>query len=633
MTLFALLHNIAFEDGSSVCELSKVPEELKKNPDALFRAPFFLESDNPELFRKFTKGSTEKHYGPLNLVFSVRRARDLLTEGCEYQGINLEIETSGRRLPQIPGASELAKILGTEDCLVYVDGKPFKPSTEVYGFQQVYDDSVKCIDALKKLGVPSETMAIYATPEDICIEIHPGVPGLEGTENLNALYYRLLCHIAEIKDIDGRPVKTSVKTVVLQSCNLNFQILVPGSLHPLLHRPKVSVGTSHFAYGIAAFSDFCSKKRSLQECIQENLNWIKFVQTQLPPVPGLKEKIQSLPEIPFPGVSGKAAIGSPAKAFSGRFQPLNEELVGAGECYQELPPVVKTFSAGLDKSLGGGWTKYGVHLITGPVGSGKASFLIQQAKLASQDSAVLYVSFEHGLREFALRSALSGGSINMNDLLGMLPSADSNGIQARKIMADSIEKFRASLPGNFFFSGVETCRKELDVEEILELARMLPADCDKLIILESVNSEALGANASERLMALKQIASSERLTFLVSLHHPMECGKRPHFIEGEDQLLLESYQRHCDSLSVCLSEKVNLRRFVAMIKGQIDAQLVGKLEQKALQLSGGKRFRSDTYTLFKVIHTRHGRRELMLYLYQPDLIRFLDVASMPLATA
>ncbi|GAB4279184.1 MAG: hypothetical protein Kow0029_22960 [Candidatus Rifleibacteriota bacterium] len=635
MSQFALLYNSSFEDEMQLCEVAKIPEVLKKYPEGLYRSSYFLETEDFVQFKKFVSGSKDKHFGPLNLTFSVRRARDLLTEGCEYQGLSLEIESGGRRLPQLPGASELKKILDGEDCLIYVNGSAYKPSTEVFGFQQVYDDSVKCIDALKRLGIPQETMTIFATPEEISIEVHAGVLGLEGRDDLNSLYLRLICAIADVKNIDGKLVKNIIRTIVLQTCKNDYTVLLPGSTHPTLHRPKVGVGTSHFAYGIAAFSDYCSKKRSIEECVQESLNWLKFVQTQLPPIPGLKEKIEALPEMPFPEDAGKnltAGVTS-AKTFSGRFQPLSVELAGAAECYQEPIPAVKSLSNGLDKILGGGWNKFGVHMIAGPVGSGKASFLMQQAKQWAGENSVLYVSYEHGLREFALRSALSGLQVNLNDLLALLPQADAQGVEARKMMAEAIEKYRTSLSESFYFSGVENCRNELDVEEIHELARLLPEKGEKIVILESLNENFLGESPGERFNALRRIAYSERLTLLLSMHIGMECGKRPHFIEGIDNCLLEKFQRYTDSIVVTYSEKLNLRRFVAMVKGQIDPQLVGKLEQRALQLAGGKRLKSDTYSFFRVIHTRNGRRELVLYLFQPDFVRFHEVASMPLSKA
>ena len=90
---------------------------------------------------------------------------------------------------------------------------------------------------------------------------------------------------------------------------------------------------------------------------------------------------------------------------------------------------------------------------------------------------------------------------------------------------------------------------------------------------------------------MREIATAGRLTIIIAVHSQVICDQRPHFIEDKDIELLDRYQRHTDSIIVMHSEKVNLRRFVAMIKGQIDAQLVGSLEQKALQLAGNKRLK------------------------------------------
>jgi hypothetical protein len=625
--MFVLLENSAFEEGARAVEVTKVPEMLKKFPEGLLRSTYLLETDQVEAF---ASGRKEKLYGPFCLNFSVRRARDLLSEGCNYQGISIEIENNGRKLPQLPAASELERILTSETCLIYVNGSPFKPSTEVFTFQQVYDDSVRCIDVLKKMGIPQETIAIYATPEDISIEVHPGVLGLEGRENLDALYYRVLCQLAEIREIDGKVTKTEIKTIVLDSCRPESRILVPGSTHQTLHRTKVSVGPSHFAYGVAAFSDFCAKKRSVQECIQESLNWLKFLQTQLPPIAGFADKIQALPDLPIPGL-GSNSGAKLSKASSGRFQPLAQELVGAGECYQELMPAFATPFATLDKSLGGGWLKGGLHLLVGPRGGGKGALLIQQALKAQKDSSVLFVSFEQDVREFSIRSAFSGGNTSLIDLCGQLANPDGTGLEARKLLAAGVEKFRGSLSENLFFSGIGNSHSTFDVDEILELTRMLPDSGPRLVILESLDEQLLEENFAEKLQALRRLAISERATFLLSIHEEFECGKRPHFIEGTDQALLAKYQRHCDSLIVCMSEKLNLRRFVAMVKGQIDAQLIGKLEQKALQLAGGRRCKNDSYTNLRLIHSRLGRKELILCLYQPDYVRFFEIASLPIS--
>lgn len=627
MATYALLESPSFESGVKVVDITKIPEELKKAPEGLFRSAFLLESDQLESF--LSLGNKEKLFGSFCLIFSVRRAKDLLSEGCTYQGISLEIELNGRKLPQLPGAAELNRILADESCLIYVNGSPFKPATEVFGFQQVYDDSVKCIDALKKMGIPQETIAIFATPEDICIEVHPGVLGLEGSENLDTLYYRFLCQLAEIREADGKPVKTSIKTVVLQSCQPDCRVLIPGSTHPTLHRTKVSVGSSHFAYGVAAFSDFCAKKRTVQECIQESLNWLKFMQTQLPPIAGLKEKVLALPDLVGPG-SGKSQTTA-SKAFSGRFQPLALELQGAAECYCEPLPALPSFAPTLDKCLGGGWLKGGVHIIAGPGGSGKGAMLIQQALKADPNLAVLFVSFEQTLREFSIRAAFSGGSASVIDLTAQSSDHEKTGVEARKVLAATVEKFRVGLSENFFFSGIENSRASLEVGEIQELTRMLPEADHRLVILESLDDELLGPNAGEKLQALRQLAANERITFLISYQVELECGKRPHFVDAADRQLLAKLQRHCDSLALCLSEKLNLRRFVAMVKGQIDAQLIGKLEQKALQLAGGRRSKNDSYTFLRLIHARAGRNELLLFLYQPDFVRFFEIASLPIS--
>jgi len=55
--------------------------------------------------------------------------------------------------------------------------------------------------------------------------------------------------------------------------------------------------------------------------------------------------------------------------------------------------------------------------------------------------------------------------------------------------------------------------------------------------------------------------------------------------------------------------------------------------QKALQLAGNKRLKTDTYTLMRQIHTRNGRRDLLLFLYQPDLGRFYELAALAMTRA
>ena len=154
-----------------------------------------------------------------------------------------------------------------------------------------------------------------------------------------------------------------------------------------------------------------------------------------------------------------------------------------------------------------------------------------------------------------------------------------------------------------------------------------------MIFLESVTEKMLGDDAAEKLAQLSEIARDGRYVILMSLHLETGCTKRPHFIEDTDMAMLARYQRFSESFMIMLSEKVNLRKFVAMIKGQIDPALVAKLEQKAVAQSGNKRYKSDTYSLLRILHARRGHREMTLCLYQPDLIRFFELASLQLNRA
>lgn len=622
MQQFVSLYQADMPGGETRSDIVRVPEFVKSCPDGAYRSLYFNAEQGSAL------------YGPMVITFATRKAKDLLFEGCDYAGIEIQLEIDGKRLPQLPVVSELERMLAADDCLIVINNNQYKPTSEVLGFQQVYDDSVRCIEALKRFGIPQETMAIYATPEEISLEIHAGVLGLEGSEDLDQCYYRFLGAVADIKEAGGRALKASLRTVVAQSCQKDYKILLPGSNHPTLHRPRVSVGPSHFAYGIAAFSDFCSKKRTSQESLQETLNWLKFVQTPLPPVQGLADKIRQLPMPPWPGGSRKGATGSDGqapqktgKAVSGRFQPLKNEITEGFIRLKEQPRVLPSVSPGLDKALGGGWSAGALHIIAGPRETGKGSLLMQQAILAQKTMPVLYVSYDQGLREFAARAASIAGVVNYSDMLVQLQTS-SSAEHARKVYGAALEKFADALGENLVFSGIDNNRGEFSASDLQQLAGMLPGDGEKLVLVESVSEEVLNEDFAANMRSLCDLTGNGNVTVIMSLHAEIKCGKRPHFIEENDVALLGRYQRYCDSFSVLLSERVNLRRFVAILKGQVDAQLVGSLEQKALQLAGGKRLKTDTYSLLRLLHSRNGRRDLLLYLYQPDLIRLFELASL-----
>ncbi len=625
------------EEQIEICELTRVPEVLKEHTDSCYRSAFFSEDNKKNCF------------GPLTLTFAIRTAKDILEEGCEYQDTEIKLETSGHVLPALPAYSEIQKYLETEDTYVHINGHIYKPNSEVYGFQQVYDDAVKCIDNLKKIGFTNESMVIYATPDDITVEVSNLALGIEGNEELPSRYYKLLCYLAEIKEVKGRPQKTSVKTILLNTTQTNSRILLPGSIHPKMKRVKVAVGASHFAYGIAAFSDTCVKKRTQEECIQETLNWLNFLEKEQKPVSGIRELLDKLPKIALPSKSSKVAtsISSVAstktdkpkeendqissKSFIGVFQPLKNELEDANNDFKNLPSGINAFNSTLDKVLGHGWSIGGLHIILGNREKGKASLLLQQTIISENKMPVLYISYEQSLREFVVNSSTLVNGINKTELI-----AGMTGPNAEKIKATfgvAVDKLQTKLTNNLYFSGVEAGRTSFNPDEILELASMLPESQKRLIVIESVNEEDFFDNINEKLQKLKAAAMSKNYIILMSIHVKEGLVKRPNYIEEFDIDYLAKYQRFSDTIININTDKTNLRRFVALVKGQVDNNLITNLEQKALQFSGGKRLKNDTYSLLRLIHNRNGRRDMILMLYQPDMGRFFELATVPLSRA
>lgn len=615
-------------------DITKVPELLKEHTDSCFRSAFFSEEGKANC------------YGPLTMTFAVRLAKDLLLEGCDYAGLEIKIESAGRTLPAIPAQNELLKLLEAPDTLINVNGKVFKPNTEVYGFQQVYDDAAKCMDKLKQLGFNNESMSIYATPEDITLEVNGSALGLEGNMELASRYYKLICYLGEIKEVGGKPQKTSVKTVLLDTAMTSKQILIPGSVHPTLKRNKVGIGASHFSYGIAAFSDDCSKKHTIQECIQEALNWVKFNEKKLNPVAGIRELLDTLTTVVLPDKNKTAAAVSSsvnsatvlaalapvtAKSYVGVFQPLKAEIEAAAASFKGIATGITAFCPGLDKTLGHGWAHGGLHIILGGRENGKSTMLIQQAVLSENKMPVLYISFEQTLKSFVINAASLIGGINKSEMFAGLSGAAANSNQVKLALGAAVDKLQTKLSQNLFFSGVEAGRTKFDADEIIQLAAMLPDAPSKLIIIESVCEDDFNGDINAQLQKLKAVAMAGNVTVIMSIHTNAPVSKRPNVIEEADIDYLDKYQRFSDTIINLATEKTNMRRFVALIKGQIDPALVANLEQKAMQLCGGKKLKTDTYSLARVIHNRNGRRDMLLFLYQPDMGRFFDLASVGLS--
>ena len=404
--------------------------------------------------------------------------------------------------------------------------------------------------------------------------------------------------------------------------------MLPGSYHPILHRPKVGVGQSHFAYGIAAFSDYCGKKRTDVECIHETLNWVKFIQTAIPPIQTLKEAVENLPDIHLPKQKqgGKASSAT----SSGGFQPLINEIKSSTD--KILAPLVayKSRFRLIEKSLGGGWKKESVHIISGSRESGKATFLQNLAMSLISSNQIMFISFEHSMREFLIRSSSYISRISRVDLLNQISQPGAIGEKARQTLGKMVSVLIPKLGENFYFRGAESSIREIDIEDIQQLFGMMPENDNRILFLESVTEEML---TGLLLDDLRKMCLSDNITVFISLHSDCKNNENPNVIGISDIQLLNKYQKHCESILLLDTKKAHLRKFVGMIKGQIDPQFIAKLEQKALQMANNKRLASDAYSLCRVIHTRSGKREMILMLYQPDLLSFFELINSPINKA
>ena len=206
-----------------------------------------------------------------------------------------------------------------------------------------------------------------------------------------------------------------------------------------------------------------------------------------------------------------------------------------------------------------------------------------------------------------------------------------NANQVKGALSAAVDKLQAKLSQNLYFSGIEAGRVKFEADDILQLADMLPEAASKMIVIESISEDDLGENAPAQLQKLKAAAAANNYSILMSIHTKNSQVKRPNIIEESDIDCLGKYQRFSDTIINLETEKTNLRKFVALVKGQVDAALVANLEQKALQLCGGKKLKTDSYCFSRVIHNRNGKRDMILFLYQPDMGRFFELATVPLS--
>ncbi|NLI78418.1 MAG: hypothetical protein GX442_18515 [Candidatus Riflebacteria bacterium] len=635
MSKHCLIVYPGLEQGPALAAVKGLPDLLKAHPEGLCRYPYLFATDQVAEARTGLVNGTLPVTGPFVATHAVRRAADLLLDEALYEGLNLQLEVGGRRLPELPGRAELEPLLRQEGTLVRVDDKPFKPATEVLGFQHVYDDTVRFIDGLKKLGIPQEALFLLATAEEISIEVHPGVFGLGEDPRVPRLFTGLLHHLGGLKRGDRTLVKTADRTLLLGSCRPTHSILVPGSVHPVLHRPKVGVGPSHFAYGIAAFSDFCGKKRTVEESLKELKAWLKFLEAEIAPLPKAKDLVTSLSPLetarPAAGPGQGAAVPTVATPAGG-FQPFAAEVRAVPPAWAPPAGSLSLPWAELGRALGGGLAVPSLHVVAGAREEGKAALLLNLAAHAAAQASVLYISKEHDTYEFAGRLAAWAGKAALPELALKRTAAGADGEVARQQLAAGLAAALGGLGEHLFFRGCDGPIDVFDPDGLAELVKMLPDGRPRLLVLESLPAEAVAARAGYA-ARLRRLAHDLGAVFVLSLHTAPLPLPRPHLVEGPDLELLAAWQGVADSLVCLQSEKVNLKKFLAMSQGKVDPAVAEKLEAWFLQGAGGLRLKGDTYTLLRVLHARRGARQAILALFQREILRFVEGKAMPLGRA
>ncbi|MFZ2957047.1 MAG: hypothetical protein WA705_09175 [Candidatus Ozemobacteraceae bacterium] len=669
--------------------LKALPDLLKAHPEGLSRGPYFCPAGDPEGIREAAAVGSLALGGPFTVVHSIRRASDLLLEECGYEGMAIGLEVEGKKLPELPSRAEIESLLTGIHTLVLIDGRGYRPATEVFGFQQVYDDTVRFIDGLKNLGVPNDAMSLFATPDEIVIEVHPDVLGVTETPALPGLYRALLGKLAGFKRSEKRPLKTTDKTVILDATRFDATILIPGSGHPVLHRPKVGVGPSHFAYGPAAFSDYCGKKRTIDECIKEVRTWIKFLETPHEAIPKLKEIVARLEAVA--GVEA-AAGGGPAEAAAaaagagmglglgaGGFQPLGAELRSQPPVFPGGGAPLSTPFAELNRTLGGGFSVRGVHLITGGREEGKAALLMNLALAFAAKRSVLFLSREMTQIEFAGRLLAQLRKLPAVDWAAKAAASGAEGENVRKQLGEALAEVGKGLPPCLYFRGTDSSVRIHDVNEVVELLKMMPAGDGAVLFLEGMRFEEID---EDYLRKLRTKALSQNFTACISIHLPgfgvpqaaspspmgtsasfstpsgasnpvqtptptspllpSQAGilnqaitslpnpVRPQFVEGLDIDITARYGPIAETIFHLQSDRMNLKRFLAMAQGKVDPAVAEKLEARFTAAAANERRKGDTFSLLRLLHARWGSRQAILYLYQRELARFLEGPALAL---
>ncbi len=631
MNRFCLVSYPGQERSPEVVKIKTLPDLLKAHPEGLYRLTYFVETDNLQEIREAGSKGRLPMGGPFSVVHAVRRASDIVLEECGYENHTFTLEVGGKRLPELPSKGDIEALLKEEKTLVVFDSRTYKPNTEVFSFQDVYDDTIRFIAALKKLGITSDQMGIYATPEEISIEVHPGVFDIPDDPKLPLYYQNLLFKLAGVKRMDRRFQKTFNRTVLLQTPQFTHQFLIPGSIHPGLRRPKVCVGQTHISYGIAAFSDFCGKKRSLEECQQETKNWVKFLESSVIAVDGLRDILTEVSVTETPAVVPVSAPveKAPSVSATGGVRPLHEELAAISSQPPSSQPSIPAPWPEFTRLLLGGWKKDGLHVIFGGREEGKAAFLLAQALNLASKAGVLFVSREQHPREFVQRVASWASRVSIAEIAFKSGASSPDGEASRRKYKEILDASRPFLGDSFFFRGIDSVLRFGDVDELGQMMKMISQKETRALFLESWRLEDI-PRGSDLLDRLKGLASGQGFPVFLSVHVPPVAYPKPHFIDGFDLEILDRWQGVADTIIHLSSERINLRKFLAMSQGKVDPAIAEKLEQKLYHAAGAGKLKGDTFSLARIIHQRGGGRYAASFLYQRDIQRFTEGLSMAL---
>lgn len=203
------------------------------------------------------------------------------------------------------------------------------------------------------------------------------------------------------------------------------------------------------------------------------------------------------------------------------------------------------------------------------------------------------------------------------------------GDTARPKLKSLYEAVANAVRDSLYLRGSDSAIPPYDADALSELMKMVPAGAGRVLVVESLASEA-GERLGRFLEVLRQLAAAQRFTVMASVHVPMVQIQRPHLVDTVDLDLLSRWQAVSDSILHLTSERINLRKFLAMSQGKVDPAVAEALEKRLYQAAAGVRHRNDTYCLARLLHARAGIRSALLFLYQRDLIRFWDGPSMPI---